>query len=54
MIINRNSPCEPVNIHIQSLINIIQENNLVIAICGNGEQVNPISASQNTGLCSLL
>ena len=30
MIINRYYPVEPVNIHIQSLINIIQENNWVV------------------------
>ena len=52
MIINIYYPGEPVNIHIQSLINIIQENNWVITtkkgkgklplFCGNGEQVNPI------------
>ena len=30
MIININYPGEPVNVHIQSLINIIQENNWVI------------------------
>ena len=30
MIINTYYPDEPVNIHIQSLINIIQENNWVI------------------------
>ena len=43
---------EPVNIHIQSLISIIQENNRVITtkkgngkiplFRGNGERVNPI------------
>ena len=32
MIINRYYPGDPVNIHIQSLINIIQENNWVITI----------------------
>ena len=47
-------PDEPVNIHIQSLINIIQENIWVIItkkgkgklqlFCGNGERVNPIYA----------
>ena len=52
MSINRYYPVEPVNIHIKSLINIIQENNRIIAtqkgkgklpiFCGNGEQVNPI------------
>ena len=54
MIINRYYPGEPVNIYIQSLINIIQEKNWVIItkkdedklplFCGNGEQVNPIYA----------
>ena len=55
MIINRCYPDEPVNIRIKSLINIIQENNLVITnkkkgrgklplFCGNGERVNPIYA----------
>ena len=43
---------EPVNIHIQPLINIMQENNMVITtkkgkgklsfFCGNGKQVIPI------------
>ena len=52
MIINRYYPDETVNIHIQSLINIIQENNWVITtkkgkgklplFRGNGERVNPI------------
>ena len=54
MIINIYYPGEPFNIHIQSIINIIQENNLVITtkkgkgklplFCGNGERVNPIYA----------
>ena len=48
MIINIYDPGEPVNIHTQSLINIIQENNWVITtkkgkgklplFCGNGER----------------
>ena len=52
MIINRYYPGEPVNIHIQSLINIVQENNWVITtkkrkgkltlFRGNGERVNLI------------
>ena len=52
MIINRYYPGEPINIHIQSLINITQYNNRVITtkkgkcklpwFCGNGEQVIPI------------
>ena len=52
MIINIYSPGKPVNIHIQSLINIIQDNNRVITtkkgkgklplFFGNGERVNPI------------
>ena len=51
-------PVEPVNMHIQLLINIIQKNNLVITtkkgkgklplFCGNGERVIPIYASDNT------
>ena len=54
MIIYRYYPGEPVNTHIQSLLNIIQENNWfittkkvkgkLILFCGNGEQVNPIYA----------
>ena len=52
MIINIYYPGKPVNIHIQSLINIIQENNRVITtkkgkgklplFCGNGERLIPI------------
>ena len=52
MIINIYYPGEPVNIHIQSSINIILENNWVITtkkgkgklplFCGNGERVIPI------------
>ena len=52
MIMNKYYPDEPVNIHIQSLINIMQEKNWVITIkkgevelplfCGNEEQVVPI------------
>ena len=55
MIINIYYPGEPVNIHIQSLINIIQEKKRAIntkkvkgklpIFCNNGEQVNPIYAS---------
>ena len=58
MIINIYYPGEPVNIHIQSLINIIQENNWVITtkkgkgklplFRGNGERVNPIYAWKAT------
>ena len=54
MIINIYDPGGPVNIHIQSIINIIQENNLVITtkkgkgklplFRGNRERVNPIYA----------
>ena len=49
-------PGEPVYIHIQSLINIIQEKNWVITtkkgkgklplFCGNGERVIPIYAEE--------
>ena len=49
-------PDEPVNIHIQSSINIIQENNWVFTtkngqvklslFNGNGERITPIYASQ--------
>ena len=52
MIMKKYYPGEPVNIHVQSLINIIQKNNWVITtkkgqgkfplFCGNGEQVIPI------------
>ena len=55
---NKYYPGEPVNIHIQSLINIILEKNWVITtkkgkgklpiFCGNGERVIPIYASQST------
>ena len=51
-------PGEPVNIHTQSLINIIQENNRVITtkngkgeltlFCVNGEQVNTSYARDQT------
>ena len=51
---NKYYPGEPVNIHIQSLINIMQDNNMVTTIkkvksklplfCGNGERVIPIYA----------
>ena len=51
-------PGEPVNIHIQSLIDIIQENNKVITIrkgkgklplfCGYGERIIPIYGERNT------
>ena len=57
MIINIYYPGEPVNIHIQSLINIIQENNWVVTtkkgkgklpiFHGNGVRVNPIYASHD-------
>ena len=59
MIINRYHPGEPVNIHIQSLINIIQENIWVITtkkekgklplFRGNGERVNPFYAGRCIG-----
>ena len=49
---NKYYPGEPVNIHIQSLINIILENNWAITtkkgkgklpiFCGNGDRVIPI------------
>ena len=49
---NKYYPGEPVNIHIQSLINIMQVTNLLITtkkgegklplFCGNGERVIPI------------
>ena len=52
IIMKRCYPDELVNIHVQSLINIIQANNRVTAtkkgngelplICGNGERVIPI------------
>ena len=52
MIINIYYLGKPINIHIQSLINMIQENNRVITtkkgkgklplFCGNRERVNPI------------
>ena len=53
MIMNKYYPGEPFNIHIQSLINNMQDNNWVITIfkkckgklplfCGTGEQVIPI------------
>ena len=52
MIINRYYPVEPVNIHIQSLINMIQDKiwslppkkgkGKLPLFCGNGERVNPI------------
>ena len=58
MIINIYYPGEPVNIHIQSLINIIQKNNRVITtkkgkgklslFRGNGERVNTIYARKVT------
>ena len=51
-IIKKEYPVEPVNIHIQSFINSIQENNWVITTkngkvklplsCGNGERLIPI------------
>ena len=54
MIIHRYYPGEPVNIHMQSLINVVQDNNWLITtkkgkgklplFCGNGERVNPIYA----------
>ena len=60
MIINRYNPGEPVKIHIQLLINIIQDNNRVITtkknskgklplFCGNGELVNSIYACRKGG-----
>ena len=55
---NKYYPGEPVNIHIQSRINIIQENNWVIAtkngkgkvplFCGNVEWVIPINGQKGT------
>ena len=57
MIINIYYPVEPVNIHIESLLNIIQEENWVITtkkgkdklplFCGNKEQVIPIYEVKN-------
>ena len=57
MIMNIYYPGEPVNIHIQSLINTIQENNWVIntkkgkgnfpLFYGNGERKIPIYAFTN-------
>ena len=56
IIINIYYPGEPVNIHIQSLINITQENNWVLPpkkgkgklplFRGNGERINPIYAGK--------
>ena len=53
---NKYYPGEPINIHIQPLINIMQDNNRVITtkkgkgklpiFCGNGEQVITIYAEQ--------
>ena len=53
---NKDYPGEPINIHIQPLINIMQDNNRVITtkkgkgklpiFCGNGEQVITIYAEQ--------
>ena len=52
-------PVEPVNIHIQSLINIIQENNRIIntingkgklpLYCVNRERIIPIYAGRHIG-----
>ena len=53
MIIKNDYPCEPVNIYIQSFINITKEKNWVITkkkkgkgklplLCGNGEQITTI------------
>ena len=63
MTINRYYSGEPVNIHIQSLINIILENNWLITtkkgkdklplFCGNGERVNPIYATNMISNCPI-
>ena len=60
MITNKYYPGEPVNIHIQSLTNIIQDNNWVITrkkdkgklplFCGNGKWVIPIYACRKLNL----